>query len=106
MKKLTKRQEKFVQEYLKGWNGTQAAEAAGYSYPMQAAHLLFNTKCVTEAIAERLAEAAMQSFEVLSRLSQMARLNIADFYLFGWVDRLQDGNLSSTTRGKQRKNIS
>lgn len=82
---LNHRQEMFIEHYLQTNNATQAAIAAGYSErtaPQIATRLLRNVQ-VSARIAERTAAvmrtAKMQADEVLLRLADMARGNIAEF---------------------------
>ena len=77
---LTTKQRVFIEEYLKCWNATRAAEAAGYTWPRrQGYRLLHQQEFVQEAIKERLSEKAMSADEVLMRLADQARGNIGDF---------------------------
>lgn len=74
------KQEAFVNEYLKDHNGTQAAIRAGYSkHTARAIACKLLTKAdISEAIRERIAEKTMASDEVLTRLADIARGDIAD----------------------------
>lgn len=77
---LNDRQTAFVEEYLKTFNATQAALAAGYSTKTaysQGARLLKNVE-IAQAISERLCETAMNADEVLMRLASIARGDIGD----------------------------
>lgn len=76
---LTKKQAVFVEEYLKCWNATQAAQCAGYAYPnKQAPRLLVNVG-IAEKIKARIAEKAMSADEILLRLGEQARSDISQF---------------------------
>lgn len=70
----------FINEYFKDWNGSAAARRAGYKgrSDVIAARLLGNVSIKAE-IDRRIAEQAMSADEVLNRLGQMARVDLADF---------------------------
>jgi len=74
---LTNKQKAFVEEYLKDFNATKAAERAGYSgeYFTLASIGCENLKKpkIAARIKERLRETAMTADEVLMRLSEQAR---------------------------------
>jgi phage terminase small subunit len=77
MATLTPKQRAFVEEYLIDFNGTRAAERAGYRgndgvLAAQASRLLKNVK-VADRIAEHFKNRAMSADEVLSRLAEQAR---------------------------------
>lgn len=77
---MNSKQEAFVNEYLKDHNGTQAAIRAGYSKHTAraiACKLLTKTD-ISEAIKARIAEKTMSADEVLTRLADIARGDIAD----------------------------
>lgn len=83
MSGLTNKQKAFIEEYLCDFNATRAAERAGYSgddnvLGAQGSRLLRNVK-VAEKVSERLTESAMSADEVLARLADQARADIADF---------------------------
>lgn len=71
----------FIEEYLRTFNRTQAAIAAGYS-PRTAysygAELLKKPE-IAEAISQRLSESAMTADETMMRLAAHARGDIDDF---------------------------
>ena len=76
---VSRKQQKFINEYLICWNATEAARRADYAHPnKQGPRLLVNVG-VAKEIERRLKENTMESAEVLSRLSDMARGNLADF---------------------------
>jgi Terminase small subunit len=81
---LTLKQRKFVEEYLTCWNASEAARRAGYRTraDVAGAQILGNPS-IRAAIEERLAEAAMSADEVLTRLTDQARCNVADFIRIG-----------------------
>ena len=74
-KKLTVKEQVFVNEYLKCFNGAQAARAANYSkrsiYSIASENL--RKPHIRAEIERRLAEVEMSSVEVLARLSTQAR---------------------------------
>lgn len=77
----TTRQALFVEEYLKCFNRTQAAIAAGYS-PKTAYSIgaeLLKKPEIEQAISQRLSETAMGADEVMMRLAEHARGNIDDY---------------------------
>ena len=81
--RLTSKQRRFINFYLELWNGTEAASRAGYegdrdTLAVTASRLLRNAK-VRDAIEKRLESEAMGADEVLWRLGQQARGNLAEF---------------------------
>jgi len=100
MKNLTDRQRKFVTAYLDCWNGTKAAEIAGYSHPMQAGYNLLHNETISDELARELADRAKKSDDTLLKLVQIARLNVADFYRFGWRDKIIDGRPALDAAGQ------
>ena len=71
----------FVEEYLKTFNATEAAKAAGYS-PKTAYSIGWENLRkpeIAEAIKRRLSETAMTSDEVLMRLADQARGDMGIF---------------------------
>lgn len=85
MKKLTKKQQIFVDEYIIDLNGTQAAIRAGYSKKTarQAGTENLSKPSIREAIDERLAEKKkkliMKQDEILERLTQQGRREATDY---------------------------
>lgn len=78
---LNDKQSLFVEEYLKCFNRTQAAIAAGYSSKTAysiGAELLKKPE-IEQAISNRLTESAMSADEVLRRLAEHARGDIDDY---------------------------
>jgi phage terminase small subunit len=77
---MNNKQEAFVNEYLKDHNGTQAAIRAGYSKKTARtiASQLLAILDISEAIKARIAEKTMSSDEVLTRLADMGRGDLAD----------------------------
>lgn len=73
----TRKERKWLAEYLKCWNGNEAARRAGYKWPEKIGPRKlkkFNTE-----IKRRLRENAMEADEVLSRLADMAKGDINNF---------------------------
>lgn len=76
---LTGKRRAFIEYYLECWNGTEAARRAGYKYPSHQVHRLLSNVVIQAAIDARLDEMAMPANEVLARLGDHARTNVADF---------------------------
>src|SRR3972149_3261472 len=78
---LTRKQQRFVEEYTVDFNATQAAMRAGYS--ARTAYSIGNENLrkpeIADAIQERVDTLAMRADEVLLRLSDMARGDLGDF---------------------------
>jgi phage terminase small subunit len=74
---LSKKRQLFVNEYLKTFNATQAARAAGYSgndnVMAQRGYELVRNSEIRDIISKRLQESAMSADEVLQRLAEHAR---------------------------------
>lgn len=79
---LTKKQQLFINKYFEcGFNATRAAIAAGYSEATaysQGSRLLKKVE-ITEEISCRMADQAMTPNEVIARLADQARGDMADF---------------------------
>ena len=79
-KPLTAKEEAFCRNYVISWNGSQAARDAGYS--KKTARFIASqnlTKLNIRArIKELMAEKLMEQEEVLARLADMARSNMAE----------------------------
>jgi phage terminase small subunit len=71
----------FILEYVKDWNATRAAKAAGYS--KKTAYSIGNENLrkpeIKAEIDKRLTEMTMSAAEVLKRLSDMARADMSDY---------------------------
>jgi phage terminase small subunit len=76
---LTKKRLVFINEYLRCWNATHAADAAGYKHPDRQGSRLLSFVEVETAIQARLDTLVMSANEVLVRLSEMARNDIGEF---------------------------
>jgi phage terminase small subunit len=88
-KKLTGKQQRFVDAYLSnGFNATKAALAAGYSE--RSAQQIGSENLLKPVIAEflqqRMAELAMPANEVLARLAEHARGDLGDFIAVAYED--------------------
>lgn len=79
--KLTAKQRKFINEYLKCFNAAEAARRAGYSE--RTARYIgcenLTKPNIAAAIKKHFDQSAMSRDEVLSRLGDMGRASIEDF---------------------------
>lgn len=78
---LTKRQKLFVEEYLRTWKASEAARQAGYKHPDVIGARLMTHPLISALIEQRMDEISMQTDEVLTRLTQQARVNLGDFLI-------------------------
>lgn len=80
MGKLTDKQETFITEYLKCFNATQAAIAAGYSEKTAGSigSRLLKDVNISTIIREKMAEHAMSAEEVLFHIASIARGDISN----------------------------
>ena len=78
---LTNKQRVFVEEYLRCWNGAEAARRAGYKRPRLSAHENLSKPYIQELVEERIREKAMSADEVLAHLADVARFDAG--LLFG-----------------------
>jgi len=76
---LTGKRKLFIEEYLTCWNATEAARRAGYKHPNVISARLVKVREIQEAIRARLQEKAMDADEVLARLADQGKGNIAEF---------------------------
>lgn len=76
---LTNKRQVFVEEYLKCWNASEAARRAQYASPGSEGHRLLKNAEISDEIQRRVDEQAMSANEVLIRLAEQARADIADF---------------------------
>ena len=74
---LTKKQEKFVQEYLRDFNATQAALRSGYS--QKTAYSIGSENLRKPEIMQEINARTMSAEEVLTRMTDIARGDLADF---------------------------
>lgn len=79
---LTDKRQKFIDEYLKCWNASEAARRAGYSERSAGAmgHDLLKIPEIKAAIQEKINERAMGRDEVLDRLAEQARGVDSSYY--------------------------
>ena len=88
-RKLTKKQQVFIDEYLKCFNASEAARRAGYSAhsARQTGSDLLNEAYISEQIQARLAEVHMSADEALKLTADIARGDITEFLTpFGAID--------------------
>lgn len=79
-RRLTNRMRAFVEAYLQCWNASEAARRAGYrTRPNVAGPRLLVNDSIQTLIEERLAEASLQTDEILARLSEQARAEYAAY---------------------------
>lgn len=79
---LSNKRKAFVEAYLRSWNATQAAIAAGYSERTAGSqgHELLKIPEIDAAIKRRLTELTMSPDEVLTRLTEHARADMGIFF--------------------------
>lgn len=79
-KKLTRKQEVFISEYLRCFNGAEAARRAGYSEASarKTASLLLADADINRQIQTRIAEIHMSADEALKLTADIARGDIGD----------------------------
>lgn len=91
-KRFTDKEWAFIGFYMQSLNGTQAAIEAKYSKntAAQIAYENLRKPHIREEIDRRMREHAMQPDEILYRLTEQARADMADFirpgYSLGWID--------------------
>jgi phage terminase small subunit len=102
---VNNKQTVFVAEYLKDFNASRAAKAAGYSAKTAYSIGQENLKKpeIAEAIKAGIAERSMGKDEILLRLADMARGDIADLMditSVGYTFKLMgdDGNVNPRTK--------
>ncbi len=78
---LSKKQQAFVEHYLRTWNASESARLAGYSEKSAGVIGYENLRKpqIKEFIDARMAEIAMSANEVLMRLTEQARGSIGNF---------------------------
>ena len=96
MSDLTPKQRIFVEAYLTTWNATEAARQAGYKHAHVQGPRLLAKVSISEAVEARIKEAAMETDEVLARLSEQARANIGDFAKQAFVIETDEQGRQST----------
>jgi phage terminase small subunit len=91
---MTNKQRKFVSEYIKDCNATQAAIRAGY-VPKMASKLVAKS-CIMDAIRKKLAKFDVNAEKVIAEFAKIAFSNVGDF--------IEEGNeikdLSKLSRDK------
>jgi len=80
--KLNNRQRLFVQYYLQTWNGSLAAEKAGYKHPKKNGARLLSFPLVKAEVEKVLTEQKIKASEVIMRTQQISQVNAADFLIF------------------------
>ena len=86
---LTAKQRVFIEEYLRSWNATAAARAAGYSErtARSIGHENLTKPDIAAEIARRTAELTMSTDEALIRLSEQGRAVFTEYITaYGTVD--------------------
>jgi len=85
---LTNKQTIFIEAYLECWNATEAARRAGYEGNDNTLGSVgwenLQKPAIADRIKKRVAESAMSADEVLARLADQARADIANYVV---VDR-------------------
>jgi phage terminase small subunit len=81
-KRLTPKQEMFVNEYLQCWSAAEAARRAGYSErtAREQGYDLLTKPHIQEVIRDRLDETHLSADEVLANLGRMARGDMGHFF--------------------------
>lgn len=101
---LTKKRRVFIEEYLRCWNGAEAARRAGYKFPRNQAAYLLTIPTISDEIERRISELTMQADEVLVRLAEQARgLDSGFFTLGGELDALAIARADKTHLIKKTK---
>lgn len=90
--KLTPKQRLFIEGYLKHWNATKAARDAGYKHPESVASDMVRTPIIHEEIEKRLKEVAIETNEIIARLSEQSRLNASMFFVFDYIPVFDENN--------------
>ena len=109
-KRLTRKQQVFIDEYLKCFNGAEAARRAGYSHKTArgTASDLLSEPHISEQIQARTAEIHMSADEALKRLADMARGDIGQFIdRMGGIDlqAAKDAGLSPLIKKVKQRTI-
>lgn len=113
-KALTRKQQVFVDEYLKCWNAAEAARRAGYSERSAYSQGWENLRKpeIKAAIEARLDEVHMSADEALRLLADMARGDLSDFmdltpmgFSVTLVDKDEDGTIKPKPKTRIIKKI-
>jgi hypothetical protein len=92
MTDLSRRSQLFVQAYLETWNATAAAREIGSRDPARTGMRMLRRPEIQAAIEVAVKAAGMGNDEVLTRLTQQARLNASTFFVFDDIPvRDEDG---------------
>jgi phage terminase small subunit len=95
---VTNKQRAFIDNYLMCWNATEAARRAGYKYPnVQGSQNLVKLSIKAE-IERRISEQTMSADEVLSRLADQARGDLANFADVESIKDLPENNQSHVVK--------
>jgi hypothetical protein len=101
---LTKKQQVFVENYLTCWNATESARRADYAFPNVEGPKNLVNPSIRSYIDARLEELKMSADEVLIRLANMARANIADFaHIDSWADLQSLGDSAQVIKRFKRR---
>lgn len=112
--KLTNKQKRFISEYLVDFNATQAAIRAGYSKKTAGVIGCENLKKpnISEEIERYVKDNSMTADEVIMRLTDMARGDLADLmdmttsgFTFKLMERDENGELVVNPKTKLIKKI-
>ncbi len=87
-KELSAKERIFVFYYLQTWNHVLANKEAGYK---SGAKKRFEQPHIQAAITERMKTISMRADEAIYRLTEQARINPAEFYLYDKIE-LKDKN--------------
>ncbi len=79
---LSPKQKVFVEAYLETWNAMEAARRAQYAQPQKQAWAVMQLPQVKAEIELRLRDTIMAADEVMTKLTEQARLNAAMFFYF------------------------
>lgn len=102
---MTRKQRKWLAEYLKCWNATEAARRAGYKWPNKQGPA--NLKTLAAEVQAALDKAAMSADEALTRLAERARFDVGPYLKAaeegGW--RLDLEQLIADGHGRHIKSV-
>ena len=90
--RISNKQKIFINEYVKSWNATKAAIAAGYSEKGASVtgHKLLSKTNIKDEIANRIKDACMSGDEALKLLSEQARGSLDDCFDIEMVESLKN----------------
>jgi phage terminase small subunit len=111
-RKLTNKREAWIREYLVCWNATEAARRVGFGSPNTQGPRLLLDVSIREEIKRILSEKLMSSDEVLTRLADIARGDLADLmdvapsgFTLQLMTKDENGNLIVNPKTKLIKKI-